>query len=281
MTTRFLIYGANGYVGEAAAQLALAQGLQPILAGRNRASLEPLATALGVEFRACALDDAAALDRTMSRRSGRPALRRAVQVHFEADGRCVPARRGALPRPDRRDPGVRGAGGARCRGQGAPRHAAAGGRLRRSCPPTAWRCTRCAGCPRRHRLELGFQSVGPAGLPPGTQRTMIELLALSATGSGRGGELVVPERGREAASHRLRPGPVEAARFTWGDVFTWRTTAPASPTSRSVTSRCRPPCAAADGAGPGAAPCSVSRRCEPRCNAACSRGRAPRRGRRP
>ena len=50
MTTRFLIYGANGHVGEAAARLAPAQDLHPILAGRNPASLELLARALGVEF---------------------------------------------------------------------------------------------------------------------------------------------------------------------------------------------------------------------------------------
>jgi short subunit dehydrogenase-like uncharacterized protein len=41
MTTSFLLYGASGYVGEAAAQLAVAQGLRPILAGRDAAKLEP------------------------------------------------------------------------------------------------------------------------------------------------------------------------------------------------------------------------------------------------
>ena len=71
---------------------ALAQGMQPILAGRNRASLEPLAKALGVEFRP-ALDDAA----PGRERDVPVVLRQAVQVHFEADGRCVPARR-VLPR---------------------------------------------------------------------------------------------------------------------------------------------------------------------------------------
>ena len=59
MAARFLLYGANGYVGEAAARLAVAQGMQPILAGRARAAVEALAGELGVEARVCALDDAA------------------------------------------------------------------------------------------------------------------------------------------------------------------------------------------------------------------------------
>jgi len=61
----FLLYGANGYVGEAAAELAVAQGLRPILAGRDAARLEPLAKRLGVAYRACALEDAAALERML------------------------------------------------------------------------------------------------------------------------------------------------------------------------------------------------------------------------
>jgi short subunit dehydrogenase-like uncharacterized protein len=49
--TSFLIYGANGYVGEAASELSLAHGLRPVLAARDTARLEPLARRLGVECR--------------------------------------------------------------------------------------------------------------------------------------------------------------------------------------------------------------------------------------
>ena len=73
--------------------------------------------------------------------------------------------------------------------------------------------------PSATRLELGFQSVGPAGLPPGTQRTMIELLPFGDR-VRRGGQLVVPERGEKLRRIDFGQGPVEAARFTWGDVFT-------------------------------------------------------------
>jgi short subunit dehydrogenase-like uncharacterized protein len=48
----FLIYGANGYTGELAATHAVASGLRPVLAGRNRNKLQPLAGRLGLEWRA-------------------------------------------------------------------------------------------------------------------------------------------------------------------------------------------------------------------------------------
>ena len=57
MAKTFLLYGANGYVGEAAARLAVATGLQPIIAGRNETSLKNLAVELGVEYRVFDLND--------------------------------------------------------------------------------------------------------------------------------------------------------------------------------------------------------------------------------
>jgi short subunit dehydrogenase-like uncharacterized protein len=48
MASSFLLYGANGFVGQAIARLAVQQGLQPIVAGRNAAELEALAAELGV-----------------------------------------------------------------------------------------------------------------------------------------------------------------------------------------------------------------------------------------
>lgn len=56
-----LIYGANGYTGELVARHAVARGLRPVLAGRTRERVAPLATELGLEARAFGLDDGAAL----------------------------------------------------------------------------------------------------------------------------------------------------------------------------------------------------------------------------
>jgi short subunit dehydrogenase-like uncharacterized protein len=60
-STPLLIYGANGYTGALIAQLAVARGLQPILAGRSRTALAAVAGPLGLDYRVFALEDAAAL----------------------------------------------------------------------------------------------------------------------------------------------------------------------------------------------------------------------------
>lgn len=54
----FLIYGANGYTGRLIVQEALRQGLQPVLAGRNRAALQAMAQEFGLPARVFTLDDA-------------------------------------------------------------------------------------------------------------------------------------------------------------------------------------------------------------------------------
>lgn len=58
----FLLYGANGYTGELTTRAAATRGLRPVLAGRNRAALEPLARELGLELRSFGLDDPKAVD---------------------------------------------------------------------------------------------------------------------------------------------------------------------------------------------------------------------------
>src|SRR5438067_3371893 len=63
MPSGFLLYGANGYVGKAAARQAVQCGLRPILAGRDAAKIERLATELGVESRVFGLGEPGAIDR--------------------------------------------------------------------------------------------------------------------------------------------------------------------------------------------------------------------------
>ncbi len=55
---RWLLYGAYGFTGGLIARLAVARGLAPVLAGRNRARTEALARELGLPSRAFPLDDA-------------------------------------------------------------------------------------------------------------------------------------------------------------------------------------------------------------------------------
>ena len=57
-----MIYGASGYTGRMAAARAKEAGLKLVLAGRDKAPLQALATRLGVAYRVFALDSAADVD---------------------------------------------------------------------------------------------------------------------------------------------------------------------------------------------------------------------------
>jgi short subunit dehydrogenase-like uncharacterized protein len=61
-----LIYGANGYTGRLVAAQAVAEGLAPMLAGRDARAVAGLAAELGLPHAAFPLDDTAALERALS-----------------------------------------------------------------------------------------------------------------------------------------------------------------------------------------------------------------------
>ncbi len=52
----WMIYGANGYSGELIAREAARRGMKPVLAGRNRTTIEALASELGLSARVFGLD---------------------------------------------------------------------------------------------------------------------------------------------------------------------------------------------------------------------------------
>lgn len=58
--TNWMIYGANGYTGRLIVKEAQKRGLEPVLAGRNRNSIEGLASETGLQGRVFDLDDKAA-----------------------------------------------------------------------------------------------------------------------------------------------------------------------------------------------------------------------------
>lgn len=49
--TTWLLYGATGYTGKLIAQEAVERGLRPVLAGRSKEKVQPIAEELGLEFR--------------------------------------------------------------------------------------------------------------------------------------------------------------------------------------------------------------------------------------
>ena len=65
MSSNFLLYGANGYMGKLIAHLACERKLRPILAGRDRDAIEQLARELNLEHSIFSLDDSAAIDEAL------------------------------------------------------------------------------------------------------------------------------------------------------------------------------------------------------------------------
>jgi short subunit dehydrogenase-like uncharacterized protein len=63
LTTSWLLYGATGYTGELVAREAVRRGQRPVLAGRNAEAVSTLASELGLDHRAFALDDPAVIRR--------------------------------------------------------------------------------------------------------------------------------------------------------------------------------------------------------------------------
>jgi len=60
MKKKWMIYGANGYTGRLIVEAVQARGLKPILAGRNRESIEAMAAETGLDSLVFDLDDKAA-----------------------------------------------------------------------------------------------------------------------------------------------------------------------------------------------------------------------------
>jgi short subunit dehydrogenase-like uncharacterized protein len=62
MQPSFLLYGANGYTGELIARYASQYGLMPMLAGRRKEAIAPIAEKLGFPYQVIDLNDTAALE---------------------------------------------------------------------------------------------------------------------------------------------------------------------------------------------------------------------------
>ena len=60
-----LVYGANGYTGKLIVEAALREGLEPVVAGRRREAIEPLAKQWGLNSLCFPLDDSAAAARLL------------------------------------------------------------------------------------------------------------------------------------------------------------------------------------------------------------------------
>jgi short subunit dehydrogenase-like uncharacterized protein len=81
-TNSFLLYGANGYTGELIARYAGQYNLQPILAGRRKELIEPLAAKLHLPYQVIDLNDGAALQTVL--KEVKAVIHAAGPFHFTA-----------------------------------------------------------------------------------------------------------------------------------------------------------------------------------------------------
>ena len=82
MQTSFLLYGANGYTGELIARHASQYGLKPVLSGRRKDAVAPLAERLGLPYLVLDLDDTTALENALA--NHKLVLHAAGPFHFTA-----------------------------------------------------------------------------------------------------------------------------------------------------------------------------------------------------
>ena len=218
---RLVIYGATGYTGELIAREAVRRGLQPVLAGRNEATVAALAQELGCEYRIAPLDDPGALDRALQCAtvtmhcagpfSATSAPMVAACLRQRSHYLDITGEIDVLEAVHARDADARQAGVVLCPATGfdvVPTDCVAA-RIKQELPGATY-------------LALGFASTGRPSR--GTLKTSIE--NLSRGGRIRSAGRITPvahafrERGIDFGD-----GPVTAVTIPWGDVSTayWTT----------------------------------------------------------
>jgi len=217
MSSDFLLYGSNGFVGESIARLAVKSGLRPLLAGRNASAIEALATELDLEWRSFNLDQSAALDAAL-REAGvvlhcagpylytsKPMVEGCLRTgthYLDLTGE-IPVYEALAARDG---------------------EAKAGGVMIMPAVGFDVVSTDCLAAhlirrlPSATQLTLAFHSKGPAGLPPGTANTMVEMIPYG-TKVRRNGELVPAPKEGKTRRIDFGSGEVKATLMSWGDVF--------------------------------------------------------------
>ncbi len=213
---RLLIYGANGFVGRAAVEEARARGWHPIVAGRDDQAIGRVAREAGLEPKVFALDDPGQVREGLAgvtvvlnmagpfAFTSRPLVEACLEVgaHYvditgEMDVLIDMAVLGAAAR----ERGVMLLPGAGLD----------------SVPADCLAAYLCARLPSATTVRLGLRYSGPAGLPPGTLKTMTRLAHLPDK-VVRGGR-PVEVGGTASGTIDFGDGPVTAVRYQAADTL--------------------------------------------------------------
>lgn len=211
-----MIYGANGYTGTLIAREAARRGLKPVLAGRNRETIEALASTLGLEARVFGLDDPAAVvgqveGNALVLNCAGPFSATAAPM-MEA---CLSARAhylditgeiAVLELAQSLNARAQDAGIVLCPGVGFDV-------IPTDCVAAALK----AALPDATHLALGFDS--RSGFSPGTAKTSVEGMAQGGK-VRRDGKIVTVPLAYEVRRIDFGDGEKEAMTIPWGDVST-------------------------------------------------------------
>jgi short subunit dehydrogenase-like uncharacterized protein len=214
---RFLIYGATGYVGRAAAALAMERGLQPVLAGRSE-SVRDLAEELGTEAVVVEVGDPAGLtaalgDHPVVLNCAGP-FHRTFRQLFDA---CLATGTHYLDITG--EPVVMEAAAA------ADEAAKAAGvmllpAIGFDAVPTDCLAVHLARrLPSATHLRLAFAQEGPASIPPGTAQTLVETAAHVSSRLHRVDRTIVEATPRPSLAVDFGEGPLTTVLRTWADIY--------------------------------------------------------------
>ncbi len=214
----FLLYGATGFVGEEIARKAVKSGLRPLLAGRNQTKLDKLAWELEQDFMAFTLDDPIKMHTAFSSvpvvlncagpfmHTYQPMVDFCLRTktHYLDITGELPVLQGLAAKDQQ------------ALDKGIMLMPAVGFDV---VPTDCLAVYLKNKLPSATQLAIAFQVMGPGGLPPGTQRTVIELIPYGNR-VRRQGELVKPRKAIKTREIDFGSGAITATRITWGDVFT-------------------------------------------------------------
>lgn len=216
MSKPWVLYGANGYTGALIAEKAAAEGMRPVLAGRNGPAVSKLAERLGLEHRVFDLADPDAVARNLEgaalvlhtagpfSATSKPMLDACLRgrVHYlDITGEI-----GVFEACRARDAEARARGVVVLPGVGFD-----------VVPSDCLARALMEALPGGARLELAFLALG--SMSRGTMKTMIEHLGEGAQ-VRRAGKIVTVPAGSLTREVELAGKPRRAVAIGWGDVST-------------------------------------------------------------
>ncbi len=220
----WMLYGATGFTGMLLAEEAVRRGHRPVLAGRSKAKLEPLARRLGLDYDTFALDDVytptgavAGFDLVLHA-AGPFTHTSAPMLHAcLANGAHYLDITGEIPVYQQvfsHDAQARDKGIALIPGVGFD-----------VVPTDCMALYVAQQVLNATTLDTVIDAIGGGGVSAGTSKSLLEILAAVGNVARRNGELVPIDLGGGARPFRSQGGTHTAVPIPWGDVETaYRTT---------------------------------------------------------